>query len=203
VHIFYRLEEYINMTELKQVFQVGDQSFETKAEAMAFMRRPKITEALKTFIADNDKLVSWLVDNQETVETAFEAGVIQRVTKSDIKKLEAALAAVTKAGAKDTQFIIDNSEAIATSFRWPSVKRMTDEEKSAAALEILTTAADGNEKLAGFIIENKEPILAAYKAGVVKREVSPNAVNALEAYRAKQKAEKEAKAAAEAPAGTA
>jgi hypothetical protein len=56
----------------------------------------------------------------------------------------------------------------------------------------LIAASEGNEELAEWIIKNKDKVLDAYQAGVVKREINPAAAEALAAYRAKKAAEKAA-----------
>lgn len=190
------------MSELniQQVFtiEVNGQNinFSTKAEALDYLRRPKIAEALGKLTGDgNDELVTWLIDHQEDVESAFESGTVKRVTKAESAKLSKALDAIVESGDKAFAFVIDNVDAIRDSFRWPSVKRMTDEEKVIAAHNSLV-AASGNEELADWIIKNKDAVIESYSAGVVKREVSPKAAEALAAYQAKKKAEKEAAAAA-------
>ena len=179
---------------LKPVFQTPDgKTFDTKAEAQDHIRRPLIHSAL-TVLTSNPELSDWLIDNRETVEIAFETGTIRRVTKSEAKKLNDALdyIAATLADDKKAAFAVENIAAIKDSFRWPSVKRMDDAEKATAARNTLAAAANGNEELATWIVGNKDGILAAYQAGVVKREVSERAASGLEAYRQKRAAEKKA-----------
>jgi len=177
--------------EISQVFTVNGINFDTKAEAMDYIRRPKISEALSALTGPgNDELVAWLLDNQDSVEDAFESGTVKRVTKAEMAKLVKALDAIVDSGDKAFAFVIENVEAVKDSFRWPSVKRMTDEEKILTARNTLI-AASGNEELADWVITNKTAVIGAYQAGVVKREVSKNASDALAAYQAKKKAEKE------------
>jgi hypothetical protein len=180
--------------ELKQVFETSDgRTFDTRAEALNYLRRPKIEEALKKITSGNKDLAQWLLDNQETVEMAFETGTIRRVTKSEHKKLVKALEAL-KEYANDTKlgFIVENSDAIAASFRWPSVKRMTDEEKVAEARKTLVDES-GREDLADWVMANKDEVLAAYEAGIEKRQINSKAVEALAAYREKMAKQKAAK----------
>jgi len=204
-----------DITDIKQVYIIEGRQFETKAEAQDFLRRPKKVDAFKTFIAagDNqDKIIDWLLDNQESVESAFEAGVIKRVSKSETKQLEVAFAEIAAAAAegraidtKKARIVLDNIETARDSFRWPTVKRMNDEEKAAEALRQLTEVAEGNERLAQFVVENKDRVLESYAAGKPKREVSPQAAAGLQEYRermAREKAEREAKAAEGADATT-
>ena len=186
------------MADLKQVFETPDGAkFDTKAEAMDHMRLPLVRAQMLGVTGGNEELTDWLVENQEVVEDAFEVGTIKRVTKAEHKKLTQALEALAEMdnAPVKVKFLQDNIEAIQTSFRWPSVKRMSDEEKDAATKNTLVAASD-NEDLALYVIENKEAILEAFGAGKVKREVNPKAKAALEEYRAKKKAEKEAAEAA-------
>jgi len=191
--------------ELKPVYVVDGIYFETKAEAQDYQRRPQIVAALRAALPAgeaNEKIANWLVENREKVEVALETGKIKRVTKSENTALTKALdyIATTLAGDRQAAFVVDNVDAFKASFRWPSVKRMTDEEQSAAATAALTEVAEGNEKLAELVYANKDAILTSFDAGKPKREVSPQAAAGLEAYRQKmaaQKAEKEAAAEAQ------
>lgn len=183
--------------ELKQVFTTPDgKMFETKKEAMDYLRRPKIEEALKKITDNNKELTDWLLDNQETVEMAFEVGQIRRVTKTEYNKLSKALDHMKSLSDPKLGFLQENAGAILDSFRWPSVKRMAEEEKTAAAKNSLVAASEGNEDLASWIIANKDAVLASYEAGKEKRELNPKAAEGLAAYRAKMAAEKAAKEAA-------
>lgn len=189
------------MTAIVQKFVVGDKQFDTKAEAVAFMRRPAIEAAFQKLTSNNADLTTWLIDNQESVEVAFEVGTIRRVTQSERKKLEKALEALKAIeGNPKIAFLQENADAIKESFRWPSVKRMSDEEKATAARNSLMAVTDNNEKLVGWILGNRDAILEAYEAGKEKREINPKAAEALAAYRANKAAEKAAaeKAASEA-----
>lgn len=187
------------MTELVQKFVLptGEQ-FDTKAEALAFLRQPKILAALVIVTGNNKDLAEWLLENQDTVEGAFESGTIKRVTKAEAKKLGKAIDALKLVeNQPDLKFLIENAEAVRESFRWPSVKRMTDEEKALAARNTLLAATENNEELVTWILGQKDQILASYEAGVEKRAVNPKATEALAAYRAqkaKEKADKEAAA---------
>lgn len=178
------------MTELKRVVVTPDgKQFDTVKEAQDYLRRPKIkAELLK--IAD-EKVTDWLIENQEAVEVAFEAGTIRRVTKVEHNKLKKSLEALKEVDNPKLKFLQENVDAILESFRWPSVKRMTDEEKATAARNGLV-AESGNEQLADWIIANKDAVLKAFEAGVEKREVNPKAQAALAAYREKKAAEKKA-----------
>ena len=184
------------MSELKQVFTTTDgKMFDTKKEAMDYLRRPKITEALLKVTNNNKELTDWLVEHQEQVEVAFETGTIRRVTKSEQKKLDKALEALKEIDDQRVAFLVENADAISESFRWPSVKRMDDDQKATAAKNTLV-GISGREDVAEWILANKDAVLGAYDAGVEKRAVSPKATEALAAYRAKMAAEKAAKPAA-------
>lgn len=189
------------MTELRQVFSTPDgKTFSTKAEALAYMRRPKILAALKAVTGGNADLSEWLLANQETVENAFETGTIRRVTKSETKKLEKAcevLKGLDKGIHKELLFLIEAADAVKESFRWPSVKRMDDEAKAVAARNTLMLATENNGELVDWILAQKDAILESFKAGVEKRQVNPKATDALAAYRAKKAAEKAAAEGAE------
>lgn len=187
--------------ELKQVFTTPDgKQFDTKAEALDYLRRPKILEAMTKAAGGNKELADWLVEHQEQVEMAFETGTIRRVSKSEHKKLKAALDHIAEVLKDDKKaaFAVDNVAAIADSFRWPSVKRMDDAEKATAAKNTLVAASEGNEELADWVLANKDAVLEAYEAGKEKRQVNPKAAEALAAYRAKKAAEKAAQEAAQA-----
>jgi dsDNA-binding SOS-regulon protein len=182
--------------DLVQKFVTPDgQQFDTRREAQDYLRRPKIEAALNGFIDDNADLVKWLIENQETVTDAFQAGTIRRVSKSERNKLEKALDHVKSLNDPKLAFLKDNADAIAETFRWPTVKRMDDDQKAALAKEQLTLAAEGQEEVADFVIENKDAILEAFEAGKVKKPINPKALAGLAEYRermAREKAEKEA-----------
>ncbi len=186
--------------ELRQVYTTPDgKTFEKKADALTHLRRPKIEAALNAVTGNQTDLVNWLLDNQNTVESAFEVGTIKRVTKSERNKLNKCLEFIQEEGHPKTAFLRENADAILSSFRWPSVNRMDAEEKIAAAQDVLKEASD-NDELAKWVVENRDAVLEAYKAGVEKRKVNPKAAEALAAYRARKAAEKAEREAAEAKA---
>lgn len=197
----------MSLDQIKQVFTLPgvDRTFESKAEAADYLRRPKVLEALNKLTEGNAELNTWLFDNRESVEMAFETGTIKRVTKQEAKKLGEALdyIANTLAGDKKAAFVVENVAAIKDSFRWPTVKRMTDEEKATAARNSLVATTGGQEDLAVWILANKEGILEAFQAGVVKRAMPQSTLDNLAAWRAKQAAEKAAKEAGGEPAESA
>jgi hypothetical protein len=187
----------MSTTELTQVFKTPDgRVFDNKADAQNHIRRPKILAAMLPVVGGSEEVADFLIENREGVETALEAGTIRRVSKSDAKKLANALEHAKSLNDGKLSFLVDNADAVNGSFRWPSVKRMTDEEKEAAAVQSLTVLCEGNGELATFIYQNREKIEAAYSAGVEKRQVNPAAQAALAEYHAKRKAEKAEKEAA-------
>ena len=194
----------MSLDQIKQVFTLPgvDRTFESKAEAADYLRRPKVLEALNKLTEGNAELNTWLFDNRESVEMAFETGTIKRVTKQEAKKLGEALdyIANTLAGDKKAAFVVENIAAVKDSFRWPTVKRMTDEEKATAARNSLVATTGGQEDLAVWILANKDAILEAFQAGVVKRAMPQSTLDNLAAWRAKQAAEKAAKEAGGEPA---
>lgn len=180
----------MNSNELKPVFQVGGKTFDTKAEALDFIRRPKIEAALNVLTENNKELTTWLLDNQDVVERASEAGVISRVTKAERGQLRKALDAIIAVENKHFEFVQKNADAIVDSFAWPAVKRMDDAEKATLARNTIVAASEGNEELATWVVANKAAILAAYEAGIEKRPVSPKASEGLQAWRDKMAAQK-------------
>lgn len=179
------------MSALVQKFVTEDgKQFDTKAEAIDYLRKPLITAALNKVDGDNKELTDWLVENQDAVEGAFESTTIQRVTKAERAQLAKALEAVVVAGDKAFAFITTNKEHILDSFRWPSVKRGTKEEQAATVRGSLMQITGDNNELSDWLIANQTAVLDAFQAGIVKREVNPKAVDALAAYRAKQAARK-------------
>lgn len=181
------------MTNLSQKFVTEDgKAFDTKAEAMDYLRRPLKAAALNKINGDNKELTDWLLDNEEAVAANFESTKIRRVTKSEKKQLEKALEAVAASGDKAFSFLIDNAAALAESFRWPSVKRGDATEQAATIKAGFLSMTDNNEELADWLIGNKDAILESFEAGVVKREVSPKAAEALAKYRAEKAAQKAA-----------
>jgi hypothetical protein len=177
--------------ELTAVFKTPDgKVFESKAEAQTHIRRPKILAAMLPVVDGNAEIANFLIDQREGIETALEAGTIKRVTKSDTNKLQKALDALKELGNSKLSFITDNADAILASFRWPSVKRMDDAEKEAAAVASLTVLCEGNAELAAYIYSKREGVVTSFSAGVEKRQVNPAAAEALAKYHAERKAKK-------------
>ena len=162
------------------------EKFATKAEAMDHLRRPQIRTALATVTGGNAELSEWLLDHQDSVESAFEIGTVKRVSKSEKKQLQKALDELQEIDNPRLKFLQDNSEAIFESFRWPKVQRMDEDQKATAIRNSLAALEDADEELAEWVLANKDAILEAYTAGKPKRKVSPKAAEALAAYRARQ-----------------
>jgi hypothetical protein len=181
-------------TVIQSGFIVDGKVFSTKAEAMNYIRRPKIKAALMELTKNNEALSDFLLDNQDEVEGALDTGTVRRVTKVERNNLAKAISHALTIGAGDKKlaFLEENQDAIIESFRWPSVKRLLGEDKTAAQVEALTTLSD-NPELAAWVVANQEAVLESFKAGVEKREVNPAAAEGLAAYRAKKAAEKAAK----------
>lgn len=186
------------MTQIAQkiVVELEDGSFkmfDTKAEAVDFLRRPQQMKALRTFI-DQDDLATWIIDVQEDLTSAFEAAKIKRVTKQEKKELEKALEALAaaEAGNKAYKFLIDNAKIIADSFRWPSVKRGDENEQKAQIVAAVAVVAGGDEELANWLVDSKEQITEALEAGKVKREMNPKAMEGLARHRAELAAKRAA-----------
>jgi len=192
------------MSEIKSAFVVDNKTFDTKAEANAYLRRPAILNALNEVTESDEELSEWLLENRDTVESAFEVGTVRRVKQAERNKISRGLEVVAEAvkegtinNTQDMQFLVENADQLVDTFRWPKVKRLTEEEKALQAKNTLMKATENNEDLAVWITQNQESITGAYSAGKPKREVSPKAIKALEEYRAKQAAAKAKEAEAE------
>lgn len=183
----------MSITELRQVVVTPDGAqFDTMAEAKDYLRRPKILAALGAIEGVKTELATWLFEKREAIEMAFEVGQIRRVSKQEAKKLKEAMEHVVATLGQDKKaaFVVENASAILDSFRWPSVKRMDDTEKAAAARVSLLNTTEANEQLTDWILANQAAVLAAYQAGIEKRAVNDNATAALAAYRAEKAEEK-------------
>jgi hypothetical protein len=156
-----------NMQLQKGVMTQDGKWFATVTEARDYLRKPLIAAALKKVANGNDNLAKFLLENDDEIQKAFEAGTVARVTKAERNKLKKTLDYLVSLNDTKLRFISDNAAAVLDSFRWPSVKRLTAEEKAAETMKSLTTLADA--KAAEWIIANKDAILEAYEAGVEKR----------------------------------
>ena len=65
--------------------------FETKAEALDYLRKPQKEEALNKLNDNNKELTEWLLENEESICAAFDSNKIRRVTKKDRNSLSKAL----------------------------------------------------------------------------------------------------------------
>lgn len=101
-------------TALKQGYIVDGKVFDTAAEAREYMRMPQIKAAISALVKGDVNFSTFLLENQEEIEKAFEVGVIARVTKSERTKLNKALDHVVATLANDSKakFVVDNAEAI-------------------------------------------------------------------------------------------
>lgn len=193
----------INAAEIKQGFTTADGVFHaTKKDAENHLRRPLVLAELLPLTgdgADGEQLANWLLENREEVENCFDVGTIRRVTKSERNQLSKALAHLVETYGEDKKlaFLVEHHESVLDTFRWPTQRRMDPAEKEVAVRNSLQALDGASEELANWIVANKDSILKAYEAGVVKREVPASAAAGLAAYRAKMAAEKAAAAAAE------
>ena len=178
------------MLQVVHGYMVDGQVFNTAAEANDYARLPVVKEALSVLVKGDEGFVKFLLDNQDEIQKAFEAGVIARVTKAERAKLGKAMDYICEK-LKDepkAKFVVENAVAIKESFRWPGVKRLSPEEKATETLSVLTKLAD--ETAAKWLIDNKDALLAAYDAGIVKRPAPSG--NGLAEYLAAKKAGPEA-----------
>ena len=185
--------ERYKMSALKQGYVVaaadGTQKiFDTAAEAREFIRLPQVKAAINALVAGDENFGKFLLENQDEIQNAFEAGVIARVTKAERNKLAKALQELLTVQNGKLKFLQDNHEAVLESFRWPAVKRLTPEEKTAATKEALVKLSD--ENIATWLITNRDHLERAYAAGVEKRAAP--AGNGLAEYLAAKKAGPEA-----------
>jgi hypothetical protein len=178
---------------IQQAYVVDGKIFNTKQEAADYVRIPKVKEALNMLTAKNAELVTFLMEKEDEICNIYDSGKIKRVTKQERKALSKALDHV--AGVKGAEFLTDNYQAVLDSFRWPSVKRGSTEEIAERVRKEMADLCEGNEEMVKWMLANKEQLLAAYEAGVEKREVNQSAVDSLAAYQAAKKAGPEALAA--------
>jgi hypothetical protein len=190
--------------EIQSGYIVDGKLFTTKAEAQAYIRRPKVLEALNKLFGSepNPDLAQWLLDNQEGLEEAFDTGTVRMVRKTEKNQIAKGAEALKEFFAdpanaeirKKAAFWADNIDEFASAFRWPKVARLKEDEKAAAvatSVGELTKDDEGNvnDELVQWIVANQAGILEAYEAGVEKRAVDPKATDALAAYRFKKAVE--------------
>lgn len=176
-------------SQIQSGFYVDGKVFATRAEAQNYLREPAVKAALLAAAGGDQAIADFLFTNEDEIQSAFETGTIRRVTKAERKKLQAAAELLKTNTDPKLKFFIENLDGLVESFRWPAVKRLKDEEKAVQVKASLVKLAD--ENFADWVIANQAVILAAYGAGVEKREVSQKAIEGLAAYRAQQKALKE------------
>ena len=132
--------------EIAQVFAAPDgTTFSTKAEALNYLRKPKISAAMLVVTgADQQDLCDWLVENQDTVMSAFDTGTIRRISKSEMKKIGKAFDRITElfeAGDKALEILSVKRNELAIKYK--PQPRMKDEEKALAAMNTLKAAETG------------------------------------------------------------
>lgn len=165
--------------------------FDTAAEADAYVRLPLIKQALLTVAGGQQELADFLLANQEEFEAALETGTIRRVKVAERAKIRQAFEHMTTLKDPKLGFLTENAQVFVDSFRWPTVKRLTEEEKTAQTKAAFMKLAD--ENFADWAILNSAAVLAAYEAGKEKREISQKAKDGLAEYQAQRKAAKELK----------
>jgi hypothetical protein len=177
----------------QQFVKLADGSF-VKAEVMSqrevadIQRQPQVLGALKVLVKDADT-AAWLLEKKEEILTALDSGASRRVTKQERKALKAALDKV------ESGFLKDNADAIVESFKWPLVKRVAEEEQTAIVLGNLNVLTGDNADMSAWLVANKDSLVLAYDAGLVKRVVPASTTAALDEYRAAKAAGPEALAA--------
>lgn len=185
--------------QLKQTFQTPDgATFDTKEAAMRHMRKDAIMAALAAVCGGDRTLAVAIYDKEEELTAAFDTGTIRMVTKAERKQLEKALDALKAAAPAGCEFLVNNVDAIAASFRWPAQKRLTAEEKLQAQHVAVTELFEGRTDVANWVLQEKDKIMAAFKAGQPERKVPESAAAGLAAWQAMKSAEKALKLAHEA-----
>ena len=175
---------------LLQVFQTPDgQTFNNRADAERHMRAPQIKAALLAVAGGQKELADALFENEADISGAFESGTIKRVTKAERNKLKAEVEKLVKNYGSEFKFITENKDCVIDSFRWPTQARLSNEEKEQLQLRTLTGIFD-DEKVAQWVIQERDRILAAYNAGKPERKISNAAQEGLALYRAMKDAEK-------------
>lgn len=186
------------MSKFAQVFQTEDGVVHaTKALAERHTRKPLIMAALLALCGGQKDLADAIYNKEEELQQAFESGKVRFVSKAERAELAKSLAAA-KAVLPADNFLVKYSEEIEGSFKWPTAKRATEEEQKAAAFEAVDALFERAEGVAAWIVNEKDRILDAFKAGVEKRVVTDQAKQGLALYRAMMDAKKALNAAREA-----
>lgn len=179
----------------EKVFRAPDGTLFTgpdaEKECIDYIRMPEVKAALAVLCEGNEELINALIEHQDEILKAFETGTIRRVSKKERKMLSDALEKI------ESGFLKENAQAIIESFRWPTQKRLSEEEKKSSAIDNLATVFEDNDDLVEWIVEKRDELEEAFKAGRPKRQVPEKAMKALEEYRARKAAEKAAAAATE------
>lgn len=186
----------------KQVWADGNGNiFSSKQELIDHVRKPVVLEALAAIGGSNTDVAQFLLANKEHILDIFDIGGIKRVTKAEHAKLEKALAHIAEVLKDDAKalFVIENAGAIRGSFKWPTQARMKEDEVLAAATNSLLAIDGVDAALATWVLNNKEAITTAYKAGLPKAVVPEAAAAGLARYQAEQRAKKAAAQAAATP----
>jgi hypothetical protein len=180
------------MSEIKQVFAFEVDGvvkmFDTRADAEMFIRKPKIMAALAA-LTENVQLQQLLFDQNELITQAFSTDPVRRVTKKEKEALKEAIDAIVESKDKAYKFIAENADAVLASFKWPTVKKTTPEEAILCARNTLSKEIE-EEAVVTWIVANRDKVLAAFEAGVEKKQVSQKAVDGLTVYRLSKAIEK-------------
>ena len=156
-----------NMQLQKGVMTSDGKWFATVTEARDYLRKPLIQAALRKVAGGDQNLADFLLENDDEILKAFEAGTVARVTKAERNKIKKGLDYLVTIADPRLRYLQENADAILESFRWPSVKRLTPEQKVEETKKMLTAISDANA--AAWIIANKDAIMSAYDEGVEKR----------------------------------
>jgi dsDNA-binding SOS-regulon protein len=159
------------MTEIayKQAYVTADgKVFETKRELNDYMRKPMIKAAFTEVTGGEGKnpdLVEWLVENEDLVNKAFDAGKIKQF--SDEERTQATeqfkSLVATAVDNPEYKFLVDHVDQLVVKFT--PQKRLTPEEKVEAGREMIKAATSGNDELANWVFENREEVIKCYKSG--------------------------------------
>jgi hypothetical protein len=175
--------------------------FANKTDANYFLRRDKITAALKKVCGQRKELQDFLleIDNSNAIKNIFKKyknrTLVGKTKEKVFSNFEAAFEQLEEIvnNMEDenppVDFLLQEKESIFYSFKF---KRLKEDERKAAILKDLTELTDSAEA-AQFILDNEEEIFQAWKAGI---EVNPALQKAREA-RQKAAAAKEAEASEE------
>jgi hypothetical protein len=184
--------------KIQKGYLFDGQVFSTMKELNDHKRLPQVKAALLKLADKNAELADWLLAKEDDILNTFGAGSVRRVTKAERKELAKALEHIADTLKDDNKakFVVNNTQAILDTFKWPGQTRVKAEDKEAVVLAAFVELTDGNEDLAKWLAKSEDALEAAYSAGIVKREVSPETMAALATARDKRNAENAAKKAA-------